>query len=195
VKGVRSAENLLTWCLQLTLNQIILNVMKLNGSVRILINSSLGSVFVFSLILFSSVSCSQSPVNFSGVWIQDTAKSDDFYKAFIVKYTIAQTPQTFTVKQAFSDNNGQEIVARDYTFTLDGKVTTMEKEGGTEKELAQWSADKKTLTTRSTVTYGNEDVGFTETYSISDNGLVLTILKADIIPGALSVKMVLNKQK
>jgi hypothetical protein len=169
--------------------------MKRNGSPRIKTNSILESLFVLSLLLCSSVSYAQSPANFSGVWIQDTTKSDDFYKSFDVKYTITQTLQKFTVKQTFSDKSGKEIVTRDYSFTLDGKETSMEKESGIEKELAQWSADKKILNTRSTITYGNEDVGFTETYSLSDNGLVLTVQKSDIIPGGLSVKQVFNKKQ
>lgn len=169
-------------------------MMKQHGSPRLWTNSILGSLFVLSLLFCSSVSYAQSPVNFSGVWIQDTTKSDDFYKSFDVKYTITQTLQTFTVKQTFSDKSGNEIITHDYSFTLDGKVTNHEKKYGIEKNLAQWSADKKTLNTRSTVTYGNEDVGFTETYSISGNGLVLTVQKSDIIPGGLVVKQVLNKK-
>ena len=168
--------------------------MKRNVSPRLRTNSILEYLFVLSLLLCSSVSYAQSPANFSGVWIQDTTKSDDFYKSFEVKYTITQTLQTFTVKQTFAVKGSKEIVTSDYSFTLDGKVTSMEKEGGTEKELAQWSTDKKSLNTRSTITYGNEDVGFTETYSLSDNGLVLTVQKSDIIPGGLSVKQVFNKK-
>jgi hypothetical protein len=73
-------------------------------------------------------------------------------------------------------------------------VTNYKKEYGTEKNLAQWSADKKILNTRSTVTYGNQDVGFTEAYSLSDKGLVLTILKTDIIPESKSLKMIFKKK-
>lgn len=168
--------------------------MKRIGPLCFRTNSILGSLFVLSLLLCSSGSYAQSPANFSGVWIQDHAKSDDFYKSFEVKYTITQTLQTFTVKQTFSDKSGKEIVTRDYSFTLDGKVTSMKKESGIEKELAQWSADKKILTAKSTTTYGNEDVGFIETYALSDNGLVLTVQKSDIKPGALSVKQIFNKK-
>ena len=120
--------------------------MKRYGSPRIKTNSILGSLFVLSLLLCPSVSYAQSPANFSGVWIQDTTKSDDFYKSFEVKYTITQTLQTFTVKQTFTLKSSKEIVTNDYSFTLDGKETNMKKEGGIEKELAQWSADKKILT-------------------------------------------------
>jgi len=152
-------------------------------------------VFVLSLLFCSSGSYAQSPVNFSGDWIQDTVKSDDFYKSFEVKYTITQTSQTFTVKQTLKLRNSEEGITNDYTYTLDGKVTTMEKDGGKEKELAQWSADKKILTTRSTITYGNEDVGFTETYSLSADGLVLTALRSNIIEGLPTVKQVFNKKQ
>lgn len=169
--------------------------MKRNGLSRPRTTYILGSLSVLFFLLCSSVSSAQSPVNFSGVWIQDTTKSDDFYKSFEVIYTITQTIQEFTVEQTFKIKSSEEIVTREYSFTLDGKVTSIEKEGGTEKELAQWSADKKILNTRSTITYGNEDVGFTETYSLSENGLVLTVQKSDITPGGLSIVQVFNKKQ
>lgn len=107
--------------------------MKRNGSPRVRTNSILGSLFVLYLLLCSSVSYAQSPANFSGVWIQDTTKSDDFYKSFDVKYSIMQTSQTFKVKQTLSDYSGKETVTRDYSYTLDGKVTSMKKESGIEE--------------------------------------------------------------
>ena len=51
------------------------------------------------------------------------------------------------------------------------------------------------LKTRSTIAYGSQDVGFTESYSLSDNGLVLTVQKSDIIEGGLSVKQIFNKKQ
>ena len=91
------------------------------------------SFLILSLFFYSMVLYGQSPVNFSGVWIQDTTKSDDFYKSFEVKYEIKQTLQTFTVKQTLSLKGSNEAVINDYTFTLDGKETTMKKEGGCRK--------------------------------------------------------------
>lgn len=169
--------------------------MKRNEPPRFRTNSIFGSLFVLNLFLCNSVSHAQDPANFSGEWIQDTIQSDSFYKSFDVKYTISQTQDTFTIKQTFSDYSGNEIVTRNYSFRLDGKETNQPKDGGIEKELAQWSADEKTLTTRSTRTYGNEDVGNTATYSLSNNGLILTVQISDIIPGGLSVKQVFNKKK
>jgi hypothetical protein len=169
--------------------------MKRNLPLRLSSNPILVPVFILYLLLCSSVSFAQSPANFSGVWIQDTIKSDAFYKSFDVRYTITQTPQTFKVKQTLSDYGGKESVTYDYSYTLDGKGTNTKKEGGMEKNIANWSADKKILNTRSTITYGNEDVGFTENYSLSANGLVLTVQKSNIIPDALTVKQVFNKKQ
>lgn len=169
--------------------------MKNHASPHRRVCSALVSLFSLSLLLSSSVSYAQSPANFTGEWIQDPVKSDDFYKAFDVRYSITQTPLKFSVKQILTLKNSEESITNEYIYTLDGKVTIMEKETGKEKELAQWSADKKTLTTRSTITYGNEDVGFTETYSLSGDGLVLTVQKSNIIPGAQTVKQVFNKKK
>jgi hypothetical protein len=151
------------------------------------------SLFIILLILCSSATYAQSPANFSGEWAQDTTKSDDFYKKLDVKYSITQTALTFKVKQLLSEYGSTESVTNDYSYTLDGKVKNTNTEYGTQKNLAQWSADKQTLKTRSTIAYDGQDVGFTETYSLSSNGRVLTVLKADIIEGGLTVKQVFNK--
>lgn len=122
-------------------------------------------------------------------------KSDDFYKAFDVKCTITQTPQTITIKMAFFDKiEKKEIATHDYSFTLDGKETSKEEQGGIDKELAQWSADKKSLTTKSTRTVGSDIYGSTATYSLSGNNLILTVQTSDINPGGLSVKQIFNKK-
>jgi hypothetical protein len=169
--------------------------MKRIGSPRFRINSVTVSFLVLVLLLCSSVLPGQTPADFSGAWIQDTSKSDGFYKAFGVEYTITQTPQEFTVKQTFTIKKSNESVIRNYSFTLDGKVKNVKTEYGTENNTAKWSADKKVLTTRSTIKYGPDDVGLTETYSLSANGLVLTAVKKDIIEGSTPVKMVFNKKK
>ena len=42
--------------------------------------------------------------------MQDTVKSDDFYKSFEVKYKITQTPTTFTVEESFTVKGDPETV-------------------------------------------------------------------------------------
>jgi hypothetical protein len=151
------------------------------------------SVFVLSLIFYTSGLYAQSPVNFSGAWTQDSAKSDGFYKEFNVKYTITQTPQSIMIKQTFFDKSGKEITTRESSFNLDGKEISKEEQGGINKESAKWSSDKKILTTISTRTVGRDVYGSSSFYSLSDDGLVLTVRTSDINPGGLSVMQVFNK--
>lgn len=169
--------------------------MKRNEFHRIKTDFILESLFVFFLLLSSSVSFAQAQANFSGVWIKDSAQSDERYKSFDIEYSIEQTPKTFIVKQKMTHRESQESITHEYSFTLDGKVTNTKKEYGTENNTTQWSADKRTLTARSTVMYDTQEVGFTESYILSNDGLVLTTIKSDIIPEALSVKQVFNKKK
>lgn len=152
-----------------------------------LILKSLMFIFIssFSLNLFAQT-------DFSGVWIQDNAKSDDFYKKFNVKCTIAQNKQTIIVKTTFSDNSGVEMVTRESTFTLDGKET---KDAGGAKKSLKWSADKKVLTTSDTKDYGGDIVGVTTEYSLSSDGSILTVKTSDIKPGVKTVIQIFNKKK
>jgi len=135
---------------------------------------------------------SQSRPDFSGVWVQDKDKSDDFYKNFNVQCTISQTKQSFEVKTTFSDESGQELVARESTFSLDGKET-ISKEGA--KLSAKWSSDNKNLSTSDTKSYGGDLVGVTTSYSISENKNVLTVKTADIKPGALAITQIFNRKQ
>ena len=153
------------------------------------------SLITTALLFFSSALYGQSPVNFSGVWIQDNVKSDDSYKSFDVKCTITQTPQTISIIQTFFDKSGAEIVTRESSFTLDGKEKVKKEEAGINKESAKWSADKKVLTTSSTITNGPDFYGTIVTYSISDNGLVLTVETKDINPMGQTVKQIFNKKQ
>ncbi|MCU0473490.1 MAG: hypothetical protein MUC93_09010 [Bacteroidales bacterium] len=150
------------------------------------------SFLILSLIFYASALYAQTTADFSGVWAQDTEKSDDFYKEFNVTCNITQTSQTITIKTTFSDKSGQEVTSHEKSFTLDGKEVSKEEEGGINKELANWSPDNKTLTTKSTRTVGTDVYGSTTSYSLSDNGLVLTVKTSDINPSGLSITQVFN---
>ncbi|MCX6302316.1 MAG: hypothetical protein NTW82_09030 [Bacteroidia bacterium] len=153
------------------------------------------SFIVLALISYASASYAQSVPDFSGTWTQDNVKSDDFYKEFDITCVITQTPQTFTLKTTFFDKDGKEITARENSFNLDGKEIIKEENEGINKDLATWSPDKKTLTTKSTRTVGTDVYGSTASYSLSDNGLVLTVKTADIDPFGSSVTQIFNKKQ
>ena len=153
------------------------------------------SIMVFSMIFWVSTLYGQKPADFSGVWIQDNEKSDDFYKSFNVTCTITQTPEKISFKNTFAMPGESETVTRESSFNLDGKEVSKEEQGGINKESATWSADKKTLTTKSTRTVGTDVYGSTMTYSLSADGLVLTQLTEDINPFGPKVKQIFNKKK
>lgn len=137
----------------------------------------------------------QSPVNFSGTWIQDNSKSDAQYKEFNIKLTVAQTPQTFVVTTVFCDIDGKELSSGTETYNLDGKETVKNEDGAIQKESASWSADGKTLTTKVTRTNAGEVYGSITAYSLSNNGLVLTVRTDAVRPGQPPIIQVLNKKQ
>lgn len=148
---------------------------------------------IMVLLLFSAMNINAQPLpDFSGIWVQDAARSDDFYKDFNVKSSITQTPQNITIKTTFSDKTGKEMVTRENSFSLDGKVLTGD-DGS--KKSAKWSSDKKTLTTSDTKVYGGDNVGVTTSYTLSGDGKVMIVKTADINPAAKSITQYFNKQK
>jgi hypothetical protein len=152
--------------------------------------------FIFlSVIFYASALYAQSPVNFSGVWILDNAKSDVLVKDYNITCTINQTPDSISIRQTFFAKNGKEDASLLNSFTLDGKVKIKEEYEGVNRESAKWSPDKKILTTTSTRTVGKDVYGSTDTYTLSGNGFVLTIQTSDINPaGKLMVKVFNKKQ-
>lgn len=169
--------------------------MKKLVSVKRINNLIFKSFIALFMVLCTSALQAQNPTDFSGTWTQDNAKSDDFYKDFNVKFIITQTPQAITIKQTFFDKSGKEMATRNSSFNLDGKEVSKEENGGVNKELASWSQDKKILTTKSTRTVGTDLYGSSTTYSLSDNGLVLTVQTTDVNPFGPSVKQILNKNQ
>lgn len=153
------------------------------------------SLLFFVFFLYTPGTSAQNRADFSGEWEQDSVKSDDFYKSFNVRCIIKQTSQTITLTETFYDKSGKEITTRERVYNLDGKEVSKEENGGINKESAVWSADGKTLTTKSTRTAGSDIYGSSTTYALSENGLLLTLQTTDINPFGPSVKQVFNKKK
>jgi hypothetical protein len=169
--------------------------MKLTGCLYVRKRMIIKSLIVIAMISYASALYAQSMADFSGVWTQDIAKSDDFYKEFDITCTIIQTSQTFAIKTTFFDKSGTEITSREASFNLDGIEVSKEEAGGIDKDVATWSPDKKTLTTKSTRTVGTDVYGSTASYSLSANGLVMTVKTADINPDGLKVTQVFNRKQ
>jgi hypothetical protein len=150
---------------------------------------------LLTIILCPVILNAQGPADFSGTWIQDNAKSDDFYKEFGITNVITQTPEKITFKETFSDKSGNEIITRESFFNLDGKEVSKEEQGGINKEQATWSTDKKSLTIKVTRTVGNDVYGSTTTYSFSEDGQILNVKISDINPMGPTVNQVFTRKK
>jgi len=152
-------------------------------------------LFLVTILISPAVLNAQKPVDFSGTWIQDAEKSDDFYKEFGITNVITQTPQAITFKVTFFDKDGKEVTTMTSSFNLDGKEVSKEEQGGTDREQATWSADKKILTVKSTRTVGSDVYGSTVAYSLSDDGQELKVKTSDINPMGPTVNQVFRRKK
>jgi hypothetical protein len=149
---------------------------------------------ILSFIVVSSLQVN-GQVNFSGVWIQDNEKSDDFYKNFNITASINQTDKEISIVSDFFSKDGEKITTMSESFSLDGKETSVEEQGGINRKSAKWSADKKTLTVTNTRTVGTEVFGSYIAYTLSANGKVLTLITTDANPlTGLKVTQVFNKK-
>jgi len=140
------------------------------------------SILVLSLLLIVTRLDAQTPVNFSGVWTLDNAKSDASYKEYRVTCTVKQTADSITIGEIFLAKNGEKTTMPEYTYTFDGKETSKEEQGGIDRKSARWSSDKKVLTAKNTRTVGANIYGSYTTYKLSDDGRVLTVQTTDIDP-------------
>jgi len=150
---------------------------------------------LISLFIFPSLLIAQKAADFSGTWVQDAEKSDEFYKDFMITNVITQTPQLIRFKVTFADMDGNEMMTRESSFNLDGREVSREEQGGINKEQATWSADKKTLTVKSTRTVGKDVYGSTVAYTLSADGQELKVKTSDINPMGPTVNQVFTRKK
>lgn len=169
--------------------------MKINHCLQYINKLKVKYVLVLLSFLVFGITNAQTTSNFSGVWIQDSTKSDDFYKSFNITCTIKQTEQEISISNDFFSKAGEKITTRADSYKLDGKETSVEEQGGINKKSAKWSADKNSLTITNTRTVGNEVYGSYTDYTLSANGKILTVVTTDANPlTGLKVTQIFNKK-
>lgn len=140
-------------------------------------------IFIIGLMLSAVSIKAQSQTNFTGKWELDTLKSklcrlDLKFEGTII-LEIEQNKATIAFDAIYKRKDSEDWKSGVDTYNLDGKEKTTESRVGTEKRKTEWSADKKKLIitvlniqTREgkTQEYLNKD-----TYSLSDDGLMLTM--------------------
>lgn len=146
-------------------------------------------------LLLTSVINAQNPVNFSGTWNLDNAKSDGAYKEYQVTCKIKQDSKTISIEETFLPKEGEVITSQSASYTLDGKESSNEEQGGINKKSAKWSDDRKSLTVKETRQVGDNTYGSNTVYKLSDDGKILTVRTTDINDDSSPLVRVFNKKQ
>jgi len=169
--------------------------MKYNGLFRRTGHLNFKLLLVLALILSASGLYAQSPSDFSGTWVFDISKSNagegSSFGSSDITHIISQDPSTISIEEIIGQTNiGRNI------FTLDGKETTEQQGSMKIKKSAAWSQDKKMLTLIEIRTIDAKDYRSDDAYSLSDNGLVLTVQSVIQGPGFKTTTIwVYNKKR
>jgi hypothetical protein len=165
-----------------------------------IMNVSLISMF----LLFSMTVKAQIPINFSGKWEFDKAKSSpdllDSNFDGIVTRQITQTASTIAYHDIYVKKGSNDWATLDEIFNLDGKEQVKKDNSGTLKKSAKWSQDTNVLTLIILLTYTEEGVSketqISESYKLSDEGKTLTIesYSKDQVTGETKKKAVYHKK-
>ena len=124
-----------------------------------IISASLISMF----LLFPTTLKAQTPINFSGKWAYDKAKSspgtdDAKYPGTIVRQ-IAQTASTIAYRDIYTQKGSNDWSTLDEVFNLDGKEEIDKRDPkNIITKFSIWSQDNKSLTLSRKLTYIEEGV-------------------------------------
>jgi hypothetical protein len=137
----------------------------------------------------------QKPADYSGIWTQDNSKGNDILAGINLVLTITQTDKTITIKETFFNDKGKEEESRQASYSLDGKEVVLKEPQWVTRKSATWSPDKKEITIKTTQTLETQVVEAYEIYSISEDGLVLTLKRFNVEAKDHIYLSVFNKKK
>lgn len=127
--------------------------------------------FSFLFLSFASYLSAQS-VSFSGTWAFNESKSTPAQGGMRFAATlmvITQDGNNLTVDRTSKNQNGEDVKTTS-KFTLDGKECVNQGfQNSTRKSTVSWSADKKSLAFAHTMTFGENEMKFSETWKINDD--------------------------
>ena len=140
-------------------------------------------LLIFTFLFLSIPSHAQTSTNFAGKWIFDKTKSsadllESTYEGTVVMQ-ITQNSATIAFSDTWSKPGEKDFKTSADTYYLDGKERVTKHDIGTERRTATWSQDRKVLTIANRDTQKlkgvPQDFLVTDTYTLSDNGRILTI--------------------
>jgi hypothetical protein len=170
------------------------------------------TISILGAMIFAIAVSATAPANFAGTWTLDKSKSKGLdgrmQNAESVQWVITQDDKQITIESKIS--GGQSMggpgggggrgggMGGPRTYTLDGKETTTEAQGGTSSMKATWSSDGQMLelqSVRSGNFNGNDFKATTnDKLQLSGDGKVLTVKRTGESPrGPVDATMVFNK--
>ena len=129
---------------------------------------------MLSLAFMTLALTGQKPVDFSGTWVQDSTKGNDFLKGYSLTLTITQTDKTIIIKHSYFNAKNIEEDSMQFSYSLDGKEVVQKKPEWIERTSLKWSPDKKEIDIKNTQTIQDQVNESHEIYSLSKDGMVLT---------------------
>lgn len=159
---------------------------------------------ILMFLLISMAAEAQIPINFSGKWEFDKAKSSadllDSKFEGIVTRQITQTATTIAYHDIYVQKGSNDWKTLDEIFNLDGKEQVKKDNSGTTKKSTKWSQETKVLTLIFLLTYTEDgvskEISITESYKLSDDGKTLNIesFSKNPVTGETKTKAVYHKK-
>ncbi|MCU1268115.1 MAG: hypothetical protein JWM21_4433 [Acidobacteria bacterium] len=170
------------------------------------------TISILGAMIFAIAVSAAASANFAGTWRLDKDKSKGLdgrlQNAESVQWVITQNDKQLSIETKIT--GGQDMggggggmrgggMGGPRTYTLDGKETTTEAQGGTSTLKATWSSDGQALelvSVRAGNRNGNEFKATTnDKLQLSGDGKVLTVKRTGDSPrGPVDATMVFNKQ-
>jgi hypothetical protein len=133
------------------------------------------------LLLFTSITNTQIPTNFSGTWAFDKSKSNPGEGGSFLDgdeiLVITQNSTSISLEKTLIRQGSDDIKSTD-TYNLGGTETIEKSDMGITKKSAKWSEDKQILTITTIMTFSSNittnEYRVDDSYKLSDNGKTLT---------------------
>lgn len=137
---------------------------------------------IVGLLFFVLISVSLfAQTNFAGSWALNESKSnfgDSQFRMAASSMTVTQDAKTLTVESTRQGRDGAEMKVS-AKYNLDGSVSENPMFNSSRKSTVTWSADKKSMTIASTMTFERDgesrEMKSSETWKLADGGKGLTI--------------------
>jgi len=166
----------------------------------IISRSFVATAITATVAIFSSFSANAQKASFAGEWKLNEAKSElgEFGGRVARTIKAEQKDSSITVSKTTPGFNGGDPMTNTVTLTYDGKVVESEGFGGSKrKSTAKWSADGKTLTMTSNMSFERDgqtmEFKSTENWTMTADGMLSVATTSTSPRGDMSTKAVYTK--